>query len=497
MRLGVVTSVDRWPTDGGGWDLLVVGPDAQLADVERTLPFLRPNGAAYVVRSRELRPRGQLSAAARLLDAAGLLEVGRWALLPSPDLPRRHLPFGHAGAWSWYRESLLLAATPWTRGARQLLRLSSLWPAVQQFITPGSAIMAVRPGVPGDHADGLRERTSRTAVLTTGYDRGSRTILLPFAADARWPYAVLKIATEPLLRDATREEQRRLHHLRELLPLSVSRALPRPKGLSDEPFRTVSEEEVIQGATLLQASAAWSRNPAAALEDLTAVAEWLLELHHATARPTTPDPVAAWLCEPLARLAEFGTVDTAVSELVQLAAAGLRLLPKEQLVSILQHYDVAPGNIIRSPDGLSVLDWELDRAVGRDGFGPPLVDLLYFSCYWYFLSTGRTTREAELAGLVDFFVGAGDGCWQRRLLNERLARFSTAVGLPASATWPLLIACWLERALTAHRRWRRLGEFGAPDDTGLQYLRHLAGYTEALVKRWQEEPSVDKDWGCR
>jgi len=227
------------------------------------------------------------------------------------------------------------------------------------------------------------------------------------------------------------------------------------------------------------------------------VGEWLLGLHQATTQSAPPDPAAAWLCRPLAQLAEHVTIDSAVTELVQLAAAALRRIPKEQLASVLQHYDVAPWNIIRSPDGLSFLDWELDRAVGRDGYGPPLVDLLYFSCYWYFLSTGRTTRDAELAGLVEFFVRKSDDCWQGRVLEERLALFRTAVGLPTSATWPLLIACWLERALTAHRRWRRLGGFGTPDDTGLQYLRHLAGHAEAMATRWQEASVGSENRRCR
>ncbi|MGI8680939.1 MAG: hypothetical protein ACR2JO_02155 [Mycobacteriales bacterium] len=488
VRTGVVTEASVWPAPVDGWDLLVAGAGAPLAEVDRALAGLRPDGVCYVVRRRTVRRRQHLVAAARVCRAHGLREVGRWALLPDAERPRRYMPTGHPGAWTWYRNTLFRAPTVRTRMARALLRILEGWPTARLLLPPALALIAERDEAPP------RQRGSaglkHTAALTSGHDAGSRTILLPFAPGAKWPTQVMKIATEERLREATREEQQRLHDVRRMLPPALAAFVPRPEAFRADSARAVSTEATACGPTMLVDSARWPHDRRAAGTALVDIEQWLLGVHQATARESPQDLATAWLGEPLAQLTRLTSVEPAVVDLVGRAAAELRELQTGALVSVLQHYDVGPWNLVQTADGLRLVDWELDREAGRNGFGPPLVDLLYFSCSWYFLATGRTSRAAELDGLVEFFVRPGRSAWQWRLLEERLEHFRAAAGLPTSCTWALLVSCWLERALIAQLRWRRLGMRDRPDDTGLQYLHRLAMGADALVERWRDPRSA-------
>jgi hypothetical protein len=374
----------------------------------------------------------------------------------------------------WYFRCNFVAGSV-TSGAGRLAVLAAVTlPRVIEHAIPTTVFVAVRgsrpdpqaiPGVPGPVS---RHR----AVITSGHDLGSRSIVLPFEPRSAWPTVAIKVATRPAFGGATRDEHDRLKDLRRQLPAEVSSALPVPLASFELSGLAAAAQETARGPTLWARSGRWPRRPKLAAGDLDLVTGWLIGLARATTRSGPLDPAAAWLEQPLANLKAMLPVSDGLQRLVATAATELRA-GGAGLVSVVQHYDTGPWNLVRSARGLCVLDWELDREAGRDGFGPPLVDLLYFVGAWHNLASGITSAEGQVRDLVDLFAGAHGG-WQTTLAVAALRRYADEVGVPCSSTRALLVALWLERALTSFRRWHRIADSTAWDDAPLRYLEGLA-----------------------
>ncbi len=467
-------SIDEHIAAGKQYDLAVlIAPDST-EQVRQALAQLAPGGIIYV----ESRRRKGLSARAveRLLAAAQVSQCEQWVMLPDTDRPRRYMPVNAPGAWHWYLHTVFIPTGLSARIVGTLLATIAPRRNLLTALAPGVATLGSRAAIAGAAVPAPAEPV---VLITSGYDSGSRAVLLPFAPGTRWPREVVKIARREEVRDATRQEHIRLLHLRERLPAKLIAALPVPRALTETPRSTSASQDAARGPLMLVAGATWPRQPERAERDLREVAEWLAGLHVATAEPLAGGTAGElWLLAPLSRLNALTDLPAPVVQLAQAAAETLDA--SNALPSVVQHYDVGPWNIVQGEGSFTLLDWELDSPAGRTGWGPPLVDFVYFANAWYSLATHRQDREGELQALLDAFDRGGSG-WQGALLAAQVRAYLACTGLTTDAVRPLVVACWLERAVTAWSRWDRLGE-GTPDLKGLEYLSALAaaGFLDPL-----------------
>jgi hypothetical protein len=110
------------------------------------------------------------------------------------------------------------------------------------------------------------------------------------------------------------------------------------------------------------------------------------------------------------------------------------------LTSVLQHGDPHPGNLLLDSAGrVLVLDWE-----SAEPHGMPLWDLAYFFRAYAVAASRQDGSRDRLHGATRHLLDSS-------ALSERLVAAVdadlAATGLPRAAVRPLLLGCWLHRAL--------------------------------------------------
>lgn len=409
---------------------------------EEAAARLAPGGALHWEVGRR-RPLASPSVARRLA-ASGLSVVGTWAALPGFDPCRMYLPLGGPGALAWWLESYPAAATPFRRltglALGALLRSRRIaWHLVRRFgwhlavtavagpLAPGRESVAALAGLP----PGLRRPGLQALVLKDTVKRaGTRAVVLAFPAGGDRPVAVLKVPKLPALAGRTENEQAVLAGLAAMRPRlspELARALPRPLGLDRSCGVPVGVEEPLAGRPL----------HAGRVEDLDLAAGWLAAFHAETRLGVErwgPESAARWVEAPLEALAREAPPSAAAADLFTAARARAAALVGTPLPIVRQHRDFTVWNLLRTPDGLGVLDWEGCRP------GLPLCDLFHLAATWH-----RPARGAN--PLRELFVEPERGGAGAAAVGRAVERYRSRLAIDRRFVPLLLVLTWVELAL--------------------------------------------------
>lgn len=436
-----------------------------------------------VDRRRRRQRWATLAVAERTLRRAGCRVVSAHMVSPNFEAPRRFVPIDDAHAMRWHMRTLFVAASPASRAARlALVALSRTFAFrhIAGWVAPRYFVVARRLDDDGIDRHGIigspaGVSSDRAIVLTSGYDSGSRSIVLPFASGDSAPRHVVKVATGPESEEATVGEHERLVRLQQTLPAGVSRALPRPLRELSIGGRQACVQTCAVGASLQSLAGAWGRRPSAKAAELARVVEWYNDLAKAT-------------CVRRHRHDWVDVFATATTHLPLDAAARDFLAEAEQRamrsglaeLAVHQHFDAGPWNIHLNRRTVGVVDWELDQRRPGDCLGPPLADVLYLVMYWYFLTRRITSVEAEEEAATRLFVtrmaADNDVVAGRRAIDTALR----ALSLSRDCVPPALAALWAERALYTARRQHALGRTPEEVTRPLGLLTHLAARSADL-----------------
>jgi aminoglycoside phosphotransferase (APT) family kinase protein len=272
----------------------------------------------------------------------------------------------------------------------------------------------------------------RWGVWARGDYDSQKVLLLLAGPDAADPTHLVKVTRSAAHAERLENEGRALRRLAAVASLAA-----RVPGFW---FDGTADGRAVLGQTLLPGrpldrGARWYADDAG----LTDALAWLTELARATCVPCRPAEVSAALSTLLQRYcAVYGAPADERDELAE-AFAALNALP-EPFPSVLQHGDPHPGNLLRDADGRTLfLDWE-----SAEPRGLPLWDPLY-------LLRAFAAESARRHGERDRVRGAARRLLEPSPLSERLVAAVddtlAATGLPRDAVRPLLLGCWVHRAL--------------------------------------------------
>jgi hypothetical protein len=167
---------------------------------------------------------------------------------------------------------------------------------------------------------------------------------------------------------------------------------------------------------------------------------WVADLSAATAAPAAPGEVGARLEPLLDRFLAEAAPSGAEREALRDAVATLAGAPRLPLV--LEHGDLGAWNVLVGPGGRpAVLDWE---AAERRGM--PLWDALYLVRSCAASSAGRRGREEAVQDVVRYQGPFGG------LQAKAVAGTTAALGLDRSLVGPLVLTCWMHRAVKESSR---------------------------------------------
>ena len=505
-------------------DVVVIGTgaDQEPSLLDRARSALADDGALVVLvpAGRTLDRRSPSAVVAGTLASSGNGPVGpvrRHLLLPDAERPRRFLPLDHAGGLAWLagpRPRLVEAELPLRR--RLVRRAATRVARSRPELLGGVAVVA---GPRPDHEPAV--------ILTSGFDEGSRTVVLPLGDDGR-PTSVVKLASRPAYRaNAEREHQL----LARLAPVV------RPPGLVPTPLDRWERHGVL--AVVESYAGRWSvtdlLEEQGSLERRVALLAPALETIGLLAR--TGARSETWTSDGFDELIGrwFDQLDEAEGSSPDRTALRRDLanrsaeLEGATIPMGLRHFDLGPWNMVAAdrgrlegpvaadrgrlegpvaadrgrlegpvaadrgrPEGdrfdqggpalagLTVVDWEL-APPRTEPFGPIGADHLYFTKYWLHIAAGCRTVEEELDAFP-FLTSAGDRQLDeaRSAAETALVRATSALGVPTGFL-PLLEAhVWAEAAAyTRHRRRHRQGDGGSP----ARYLRAVARHRAALLTR--------------
>jgi len=509
---------DRLPEAGAATgpaakaDVIVLGP-APAVELERQLDdavaaladggalcLLVAGGKSPVTASRHLR-------LSRRLRRLGCSTVRRHVAMPDAASAKRFIPLDHPGGLGWLAgpdPALDVAALPPSR--RRLRDLAGRAGGVTPHLI-GDLVLVATAADPTDWPEAV--------VVTSGFDEGSRTVLLPFdGPDATRPTAVIKVASRPGYR-ANGEREHRL--------LQVIHPRVEPAGLVPEPLDSIE----VDGLPAVVESYAGRWTATDILNEQTGLAERsaLLEvlLGSVTSLNRTGLGTERWNDDGFeANIGRwFDDLDRiegpSPSRVAFRAALGAR---SDQLVGHdlpvgLRHFDLGPWNLVLAdtPSGgspgaglveahspVTAVDWEL--APPREvAFGPIGTDQLYLCKYWLHIAQGCRSVADEQSAFAFLAkadtggpwtggtTGAGDGADEpddaeaaRRVAKTAVTAMAADIGLPLGFLPLLEASVWAEAAsYTARRRRGNGGDGGSP----ARYLATLARHRVELLDAWR------------
>jgi hypothetical protein len=476
------------PADTAPLVVACADADTDLADLAR---HTAPGGALVIqLGPRRQRPSGlRALRLRRSLNRAGLQVVSLHHVSPSFRSSRRFVPVDRPGPLGWHVRHLVSLPPP----AGSLVRVAGgvagtrLGPPIVAAISPRLLVIAVKPvfGMPIEALepppplaalDG--EPADRVIVLTSGYDRASRTVALVFPGAPgrdRVPRTVVKIASGPDTGEGTFREMERLRDLHANLDPDLARSLPEPRGCTVVLDRLACEQSCASGPSL--ASVTRVHRHRGRWPDLEHVASWLDRFGQATRRVAADaagQPLPAAWTEVFTTLADDLEVPQAVVELNR-AMADVARTTGLAVIAVHQHYDTGPWNVHLVAGRPVLVDWETDVLRPEDSLGPPLADVLYLVTYWYFMAAGIRDAADEPAALVRLFADAVPAGPLEDAARRVVDRSLQAAGLPRQAVPAALVALWAERARYTDGRRRAHGRpLQAVDNVPLRYLNALA-----------------------
>jgi hypothetical protein len=274
------------------------------------------------------------------------------------------------------------------------------------------------------------------AGLAAPSDYASRKALLfLFAGGAAEPRYVVKLTREPALNHRLENEWRGLVALRDA-GIGDEATVPRPAFSGHPAGLAVVAQTAIAGVPLRDLTTGRADCPSA----LRAVG-WLEDLAAATADTTaaTAADAGGALRRLHERFAEIYPLPPAQAELLAAqveAVAGSR----SPFPVVLQHGDPGVWNLLVTADGRpAFLDWEATETRGM-----PLWDLLYYlRSFSVLVGRRQGTRDALAAFAAQYLEGGPLGAVMAGAVERACAR----TGLEPGLALPLLLTCWMHRAL--------------------------------------------------
>lgn len=495
LEVGLARRVSREIPRERSVDAMIVlcGAEVSLSDVVRCLLA----GAALYF---EIDRRSLTSAAfapgriRRSLQDVGLSPTGVYWAAPDFTNCKRYLPLDVPGALKWYLRTLYVAGTLEHRLLEIGLRLF-IGSKTYRFapLVPCYAVIAVAgPALPTapsvlDHP-GLQKELQRPGlrpvVLTSGQDRGSRAVILPFAPGDTQPTAVLKVSARADFNTSTEREQVILAEVRSELDSAMRRTIPRPLGLFRFGNLTVGVESYAPGHSLWVSSGRWRAPIHQQLDDLRLAANWLSEFNRQTQVGCllwSDWGIHQWIEAPLAAYIRTFGVTTTEEQLFAHVRKCARDLIGASLPIVRLHHDFGPWNLYRADRKFTVIDWEFGRKWEGDCFGPALYDLLYFVTYWIHIVRRLHTEAAELRGHYDLFVAPDHRDEHTKAVHQVITEYTRTFGIDRRFLPLLLVYTWIEQALHSFARKQALGELGADARSGnrcVKYLGVLAEHVE-------------------
>ena len=223
----VAAASPRHPAD------VVVVRTAGRFDAAEIVDSVAPGGVALVEHTRRLRGGTFTSArAGAALARAGAEVVGRWWLLPHAATARRFVPLDAERPLVWYLDDLLIAGDRPHRVARACVRrlprsagwvarahLTALVNGPARHVELAATAPMLEAGVRPD---------ARLLVMSSGYDAGSRAVVLPFAPGATAPELAVKVSVLPAINATTRREHEHLTELRTSVSRDLAGTMPLP-----------------------------------------------------------------------------------------------------------------------------------------------------------------------------------------------------------------------------------------------------------------------------
>ena len=472
-------------------------PDPKTALLQ-LLEKLRPSAVLFVEINRRQHRCWRLTPARlhRLLKRQRFDAVAQHWVAPNFENSRRYLPLDVPQIFRWYFDNLYVAATPLQRAAQLAGRVAGRWLGRENrrlaALLPCYCLTAVGPlwaeavDWKGDgHAPALLEQAVRTirpvdpngrftsarhtALLTSGFDAGSRSVLLPFApapaaGQTPNPQAVVKVATRAELGPNTVREQQRLVALRGKLSPTLRSTLPEPLGhfgwtppasfarpaasLEDNTIH-VSVERYAPGPSLFATLRQWPPRPQAHDRHLREVTQWLVQLQQQTQPRCIPwdeSAVARWVEEALDEYENTFGATPPERRLFEAVRQRGRALVGGELPLVWAHYDLAPWNIHHDGHQLTVIDWEFGRRTD-DQRGLPLCDLLYFALYFQVSALRLDGAKGELTALRSLYCSVPPQAAAGRAVQEAFASYEGAFALDQRFRPLLLTLLWVEQAL--------------------------------------------------
>lgn len=420
----------RRPGDGDlGPAGLVVRLENARGPLDDLGPYLGPDTVVVIERRRGAPAR--LSATLRRWGLGARVD---YLVAPRHGDTRWYAPLHDGRALRWYLRSRFLAdrsaLSVLQTVARVLTRLGGT--RALRALAPSTLTIAAPAGTDLSRVLALPDDVPATAtmLLSSAQDARSRAVAAPFPGSATRPSVIVKIAPRPGDNDRTVAESRRLAALRPgLRAAGLDRTVPDVS--SDDRLgalqRTV--QSVASGPTAEQRiSAARSAGERSRILDL--VADWATGL---AAVDPGPD-----------RRVEGALLPTAAA-----------------------HFDLAPCNVVLSPSGPVVVDWEPPDDPPEGLRAPIGADLAFFATYWAFQVAGCDGIDDEVAvvtALLDAVADAGtdaarDDAEPAVVAARTIRRHLTDVGLDPSSFPSVYAALWTQRA--AARQARKAADAGA------------------------------------
>lgn len=492
-------------------DVVVIGPGSGAMprpSIEQALGALTADGAICIAVAgpatagpraalpRPLRPAAAGPGSRRVAEAArraGAVEVRRYLALPNARRPSRLVPLDGPGGLRWLVGPRPTAAVVHRSAVRALVHgaLGVARPVLAAVVGDVLVVAFRSRRSTADDGPPAAGLGGGAVVITSGFDEGSRGVVLPVDASGV-PSAVVKVTARPAYRaNADREH--------ELLGRLGSNVVP--AGLVPRPIERITVGGI--HAVVESYGGRWTasevldrqrtlRSRAAVLDQLHRA---VVALGRADARrhrwgpERFEDLIARWfhrLDETLGSSLLRGSLWRALRERSD-------ALEGRELPFGIRHFDLGPWNVViadeasEGPWPVTIVDWELG-STRPEADGPLGADLLYLTKYWLHIAQGCASVEDEQDAFA-FLTPAGRND-PRTVARAALVQSARALDLDP-AFLPLLEAhVWAEAACATIDRRRRRGrarDGGSP----VRYLATVARHRAALLAAWPLAPPDD------
>lgn len=422
---------------------------------------------------------------ARRARRAGLRVDATYLAAPTAQVPRRFVPLDDDAALGWYWRCAFVTAGPllWASmvAARGLLALRAA--RLVRALAPAYVVIC-RAGGPSARipaavaAAGMVDEVTSVAVVSSDQDRASRAVVLAFDG-GRDPVAVFKMASHPAHNARTRAENRRLDEVRAIAPARVAASVPRALGRGEVCGGAVIAQSAFGGPTLEGTGRSLGRRGRAE-RGLHAAVAWLADLQSATSTRTRRWGAAASdaaVLTPLHGLLERHGADIDGPAVVAYATAVCGAAQTTDVPVVVEHFDLAPVNVVLGRGGVGVVDWEVDdERLAAPGAGLPGRDLWFLVTMWTFAVRGTTELDDECRALAHLVGHAGDRHGGEA--GRALEHYRNALGIERAVLDLALVSLWVDRAGHHERRWAETGSdptASPPEVTrSLRYLEALS-----------------------